>query len=94
MLIAIISKIAGCYLGARVCKFNHRESMQIGTGMVSRGEVALIVANKGYALGLMSDIYFAPVILVVIVTTIVSPILLKIAYREKKPKQETSQTQP
>ena len=68
--------------------------MQIGTGMVSRGEVALIVANKGYALGLMSDIYFAPVILVVIVTTIVSPILLKIAYREKKPKQETSQTQP
>lgn len=93
VLVAILSKIVGCYIGARVCKFNHREGMQIGTGMVSRGEVALIVANKGYALGLMSDIYFAPVILVVIVTTIVSPILLKIAYREKKPKKEQPQLQ-
>ena len=49
--------------------------------MVSRGEVALIVASKGAALGLMSDAFFAPVIIMVVVTTIAAPILLKLTFR-------------
>jgi Kef-type K+ transport system membrane component KefB len=51
--------------------------------MVSRGEVALIVANKGAAVGLIREEYFAPIIIVVLVTTLITPILLKIAYKEK-----------
>lgn len=82
-IIAILSKIVGCYTGARMCRFNNRESIQIGTGMVSRGEVALIVANKGKALGLVNDILFAPIIIMVVVTTIVAPIMLKIAFKDK-----------
>lgn len=91
-IIAILSKVLGCYFAARMSKFNKRESMQIGTGMVSRGEVALIVANKGQALGLVNGILFAPIIIMVVVTTVVAPIMLKIAFKDKNnpnpPKEE------
>ena len=83
VIIAVLSKIIGCYLGARICRFNHREGIQIGAGMVSRGEVALIVANKGKAMGLVNDVLFAPIIIMVVITTIVAPILLKLAFKDK-----------
>ena len=51
--------------------------------MVSRGEVALIVANKGQAVGLMDDRYFGPIVIVVVITTIITPILLKIVFADK-----------
>ncbi len=85
VIIAVLSKIVGCYFGARLCKFNNREGIQIGTGMVSRGEVALIVANKGKALGLVNDVLFAPIIIMVVITTIIAPILLKLSFKEKNP---------
>ena len=84
LLIAIISKIIGCGFGARMCRYSKEESLQIGVGMISRGEVALIVANKGMALGLMSSVFFGPVIIVVIATTIITPILLKIVFSRDK----------
>ena len=77
LIIAILTKVIGCGLGAKLCNFSARESLQIGVGMVSRGEVALIVAQKGYAMGLMSATLFPPIILVVIATTILPPIILK-----------------
>ena len=77
LIIAVLSKIVGCGLGARLCHFSRRDSLNIGIGMVSRGEVALIVAQKGYAMGLLNGQIFSPVVLVVIVTTIITPILLK-----------------
>ena len=85
-IIAILTKIVGAGIGARLCKFSPRESYQIGVGMVSRGEVALIVASKGAALGLISTAMLGPVVIVVVVTTIIAPILLKLAFREKKEK--------
>ena len=85
-IIAILTKIVGAGIGARLCKFSPRESYQIGVGMVSRGEVALIVASKGAALGLISTSMLGPVVIVVVVTTIIAPILLKLAFREKKEK--------
>lgn len=88
LLVAIISKIIGCGLGAKICKYTNKESVQIGVGMISRGEVALIVANKGASLGLMSEKMFGPVVIVVIVTTIITPILLKLAYRGDPPTNE------
>lgn len=77
LIIAILTKILGCGLGARLCKYSNRESLNVGIGMISRGEVALIVAQKGYHMGLLSGKLFSPVVLVVIVTTIVTPVLLK-----------------
>ncbi len=85
LVIAILSKIIGCGLGAKLCKFSSKEALSVGVGMVSRGEVALIVAQKGAAVGLVPDTLFAPVILVVIVTTLITPILLKMVMSDKQP---------
>ena len=83
-VVAILTKVVGCGLGAKLCKYSGRESLQIGVGMISRGEVALIVASKGEALGLMSEQLMGPVVIVVIITTIVAPILLKPVFHDKK----------
>lgn len=83
LLVAILSKIIGCSLGAKLCKYSNREAIQIGTGMISRGEVALIVANKGIAMGLMIPEFLVPVVIVVVVTTIVTPILLQVIFNNK-----------
>lgn len=80
-IVAVLSKMLGCGLGAKVCKYTNQESLQIGVGMVSRGEVALIVATKGAGLGLISTELFGPVIVVVVVTTIITPILLKVVFQ-------------
>ena len=83
LLVAILSKVFGCALGAKICRYSNIEAIQIGTGMISRGEVALIVANKGIAMGLMLPEFLAPVVIVVVVTTIVTPILLKVVFNNK-----------
>ena len=82
-IVAILSKILGCGLGAKLCRYTNQESLQIGVGMISRGEVALIVATKGADLGLISKELFGPVIVVVVVTTIINPILLKLVFHGK-----------
>jgi Kef-type K+ transport system membrane component KefB len=87
LVVAILTKIVGCGLGAKICGFSTHDSVSIGVGMVSRGEVALIVAQKGASCGLVSESMFAPVILVVIVTTLITPILLKLVMSDKAPKQ-------
>lgn len=75
--VAILTKIIGCGLGAKLCRFTGKEAMQVGIGMISRGEVALIVAQKGYAIGLIDAAMFPPIVIVVIATTIFTPIALK-----------------
>ena len=77
LVVAVLSKIIGCGLGAKLCGYSGHDAFNIGIGMVSRGEVALIVAQKGYAMGLVDKSLFSPIVLVVIVTTIVTPVLLK-----------------
>ena len=78
--VAVLTKIVGCGLGAKICGYNMKESVQIGTGMISRGEVALIVMSKGVAMGLLGSAFVGPIALAVVITTIVTPILLKIVY--------------
>ena len=83
LVVAILTKIAGCGLGAKLCKYTNKESLQIGIGMVSRGEVALIVADKGLNLGLMSNSLFGPIVIMVVITTVITPILLKFVFKDK-----------
>lgn len=83
-MIAILTKVVGCGLGSRLCGFKGKEALQIGVGMISRGEVALIVADKGGAYGLVSSELFPPVVLMVIITTLITPLLLKVVFREKQ----------
>ena len=82
LVIAILTKVVGCGIGAKFCKCTGKEALQIGIGMVSRGEVALIVAQKGYQCGMLDDVLFAPIVVVVIVTTLLTPILLKAAMKD------------
>lgn len=86
VIIAIITKVIGCGLGAKLMGYKNREALQIGVGMISRGEVALIVANKGEALGLIGDELYAPIVVTVVITTIITPILLKFVFKNRKPK--------
>ena len=92
VLVAVLTKIIGCGIGAKMCKFDNKNSLRIGIGMISRGEVALIVANKGDAMGLMNEEFFGPIVIVVVFTTIITPILLKIAYKSKKPDASENET--
>lgn len=81
IFVAMLTKVIGCGLGAKLCGYSNCEVIQIGIGMISRGEVALIVANKGMKLGIMNSYFLPSVIIMVIITTIFTPILLKKAYK-------------
>lgn len=81
VVVAIISKLIGCGLGAKICGFNNLNCVQVGIGMICRGEVALIVANKGIAMGMMPEAFLGPVILTVVLVTILTPILLKLVFK-------------
>lgn len=80
VLVGLVSKIIGCGLMARLCKFKRLDALKIGVGMMTRGEVALIVSQKGLSAGLLTPVYFTSVILLIIVSSILTPILLKLLY--------------
>jgi len=80
VLVAMLSKVIGCGLMARMCRFRWNESLKIGCGMMTRGEVALIISKKGLEVGLMKANYFTAVILLIIISSIVTPIALKLCF--------------
>ncbi|MGC8878069.1 MAG: cation:proton antiporter [Anaerolineae bacterium] len=79
-LVAIVSKILGCGLGARLGGMSWRESLRIGTGMISRGEVGLIVAGVGLDAQLIQPNLFTVMVVMVLVTTLITPPLLRLAF--------------
>ena len=84
-VVAILTKIVGCGLGARLMGFPLYDAVSIGLGMVSRGEVALIVAQKGEQAGLIDAHLFPAIVLVVVVTTLITPVLLKLGMQRETP---------
>ena len=76
---AVISKIMGCGLGARLCGMSGHQSLVVGIGMVARSEVALMVAQKGLDSGLIPDEALPAIVLSIVASALVTPILLKIA---------------
>ena len=85
VIVAIVTKVIGCGIGAKVCGYQNYQAKRIGVGMISRGEVALIVASKGTSLGLLGGNFLGPVVIVVIFTTIITPVLLKIVFKKAPP---------
>lgn len=81
VIVAVLTKVIGCGLGAKLCHYKNYQAIRIGVGMISRGEVALIVAGKGESLGLISSNFLGPIVLVVVITTIITPILLKPVFK-------------
>lgn len=84
VLVALISKIIGCGLVGLLTHHSGVDSLKIGVGMMTRGEVALIVAQKGLSVGLLNSVYFTPVILLIIISSVLTPILLKLLYNKSK----------
>ncbi|WP_256757859.1 cation:proton antiporter [Cohnella sp. WQ 127256] len=84
-IVACLTKLFGGWIGARVTGFNSRSSLIIGSGMISRGEVALIIGATGLQAGLLQQEYFTSVVIMVIITTLVTPPLLKLFFREQNP---------
>lgn len=87
---AVLSKLIGCGLGAKFCGMSSRESVQIGFGMVCRGEVALVIANKGQAMGMLPPAFLGAAIITVIFASIVTPILLKLVFHSPDPVKEAA----
>lgn len=90
LAVAILSKIIGCGLGAKLCGFSGKECVQVGAGMACRGEVALIVANRGLSMGVLSQAMMTPVIITVVGCAILTPVLLKLVFRGEPAMQENS----
>ncbi|WP_317368587.1 cation:proton antiporter [uncultured Tyzzerella sp.] len=84
LVVSILTKIVGCFIGAKLCKFSSFTALAIGTGMVARGEVSLIVAQKGAKAGLLDETLFPAVVIVVILTTLLTPIMLKLVLSNKR----------
>ncbi|MBQ5312401.1 MAG: cation:proton antiporter, partial [Oscillospiraceae bacterium] len=79
--VAMITKIIGCGLVSKISGSSLRDSFKVGVGMMTRGEVALIVAQKGLTEGMLDAQYFTSVILLIIVSSISVPIILKLLYK-------------
>ena len=80
VVVALLCKIIGCGLMARICKFKGPDALKIGVGMMTRGEVCLIVAQKGLNAGFLSGDFFSAVILLILFSSIATQIMLKILY--------------
>lgn len=81
--VALLSKLIGCGLGAKLCKFSLRDSARIGFGMMVRAEVMLICAAKGVASGLVDPAIFPFVILIILISSIITPIFMKLSYAKE-----------
>jgi Kef-type K+ transport system membrane component KefB len=93
-VLAIIGKIVGAGAGALLGGLDRRESLQLGIGMMSRGEVGLIVATVGVTQGLINEVIFSAVVGVVIVTTLLTPPLLRASFRSKPASGEPATDMP
>ena len=92
VIVALLTKIIGCGLAAKICRFNWGDSLKVGVGMMTRGEVALIVAQKGLDVGVVDPVYFTAVILLIVVSSVATPLVLKALFTKMPPVPHPSQT--
>ena len=90
VLVALIGKVVGCGGCARLLGFNGKDSLRIGAGMMTRGEVALITAQKGLGVGLLTADFFTAVILLILVSSVITPVILKKLYSGKDPEPQAA----
>ena len=81
-ILAFLTKIIGCYIGARIGRMNHKNSLTVGMGMAPRGEVAMIVALIGLNMGFLGQDIYVSLILMSLLTTIFVPIILRHYFKD------------
>ena len=95
IVVAIVTKLFGCGLPAMMFLKSKQQGMRVGIGMISRGEVGLIVAGVGVTAGILTSEVYSTIVIMVAVTTIITPIWLKMEYRkEQKSGKDTSGIKP
>jgi Kef-type K+ transport system membrane component KefB len=82
-LVAVLTKVLGCGFGAKLTGFDSKGALRVGIGMISRGEVALIVATIGNKMGFLNGTMFSVIVVMTLVTTLVTPPLLRLAFRNE-----------
>ena len=93
VIVALITKVIGCGLAAKICRFCWADSLKVGVGMMTRGEVALIVAQKGLDIGVVDPVYFTAVILLIVVSSVATPLVLKVLFTKAPPTPHPSQSE-
>ena len=93
VIVALITKVIGCGLAAKICRFNWADSLKVGVGMMTRGEVALIVAQKGLDIGVVDPVCFTAVILLIVVSSVATPLVLKVLFTKAPPTPHPSQSE-
>ena len=86
VVVALIGKLVGCGLGAKICKFSWKESVRVGLGMMVRAEVVLICTQKGVDAGLVNPALFPFVFLIILISSVLTPIFLKLSYGKEREK--------
>ncbi len=80
---ALIGKLAGCFAGAKICRFSVKDSLRVGLGMMVRAEVVLICTERGVSAGLVDPAVFPFVILIILLSSVLTPVFLKLSYRKE-----------
>ncbi len=91
VIVGLLGKVVGCGLFAKLLKYNTSDALKIGVGMMTRGEVALIVAQRGLKAEIIDSRYFTAVILLIILSSILTPIILKAIYASDESKEKQLQ---
>jgi len=86
IILAILTKLLGCGLGA--ARMGRRRAIQVGVGMIPRGEVGIVVAQIGIAMAAISDAVYGVVLMMVVITTLAAPPLIKLAFASEKPPEK------
>ncbi len=84
VVMALLGKLIGCGAGAKLCKYSWHDSLRVGLGMMVRAEVVLICTEKGVAAGLVSDAIYPFIFLIILLSSVLTPILLKWSYRSEE----------
>ena len=91
VIVGMLGKVVGCGLVAKLLKYNTSDALKIGVGMMTRGEVALIVAQRGLKAEIIDSRYFTAVILLIVLSSILTPIILKAIYASDESKERQTQ---
>ena len=88
IVVGLLSKFIGAGIGARLCKYSYSDCAKVGISMMVRGEVCLIIANEGVASGIMSQEYYPAIVLLIVISSILTPLLLKLLFKKYPMVQE------
>ena len=83
-VVCIMSKVIGNGIGAKLCKYRKKECIQIGIGMATRGELALVMIDKGKELGFINNEAFSIILICILLITFITPVLLHFSFRKNK----------